>query len=717
MSSQADHRANVDFSSVTQASAVGTPFVKQKPQHTDRTVVMCPFFKLAPDEFNAWKAVADEFYKVVKQSEDLLFYNMAFCDGGVTVRQGYRTGAALLKHLRTADKPMTDALKVGKLEKVEVHGPKRQLRVVRKEMTQIGDCYFTFFEKHKEIKGTRRNTKYSGGNDNLISCNLAVSGTKQELKALEPKFKDLHRHCHDLPSNESVNITHNSQKTVYNITMEFSSSDCTVEQIAYIRACLGEQLFSAQKCKLHLSGADAMVKKVKSLIGMAGEALEADREAAKKLFQNTANRASNSVKVAKAQAAAAAKALETMGEAAMVECRTKMKEMIASLQDGVEEQCMEMYQAEMKLEGATKDAAHALAVGCYKRGVKVISTIRCAAEDACRETFEKAVASGKSIEQALEKAEAAASAAAQEAQDELLEAEEAAKEAAKAAAETVKKCGEEMMASAMAAAKAAAEEAKACEICVATGALACKAEASSAAKEVRRTVMGCLHKLQEVAEATARGIYEAEKNAELKTEEMIKCAAEQARGACWAVVSTSEQAYYLAYEKAMSIRKGVEDAEKEAEKEAAETVKAAEKKAVELWKGTEERASQTLKECEHLVQEEEKALVSVVTHTVTYVVTVETSIRHSIYKKELAVEEEIREEVSMACQYTSWAVTTVVDDVEETYDEAHKTVAGRIQSWYDAILAAEVEALRAIADAADCKADKIEKTGKPTTCC
>merc|ERR1740129_1639617 len=99
---------------------------------------------------------------------------------------------------------------------------------------------------------------------------------------------------------------------------------------------------------------------------------------------------------------------------------------------------------------------------------------------------------------------------------------------------------------------------------------------------------------------------------------------------------------------------GAEDAEKEAEKEAAETVKAAEKKAVELWKGTEERACQTLTECEHLVQEEEKALVSVVTHTVTYVVT---------------VEKEIREEVSMVCQYTSWAVTTVVDDVEETYDE------------------------------------------------
>merc|ERR1740129_90759 len=162
---------------------------------------------------------------------------------------------------------------------------------------------------------------------------------------------------------------------------------------------------------------------------------------------------------------------------------------------------------------------------------------------------------------------------------------------------------------------------------------------------------------------------------------------------------------------------GAEDAEKEAEKEAAETVKAAEKKAVELWKGTEERACQTLTECEHLVQEEEKALVSVVTHTVTYVVTVETSIRHSIYSKELAVEEEIREEVSMVCQYTSWAVTTVVDDVEETYDEAHKTVACRIQSWYDALLAAEVKALRAVADASDCKADRIDKTGKPATCC
>merc|ERR1740123_1165167 len=115
--------------------------------------------------------------------------------------------------------------------------------------------------------------------------------------------------------------------------------------------------------------------------------------------------------------------------------------------------------------------------------------------------------------------------------------------------------------------------------------------------------MGCLHKLQEVAEATAREIYKEEKEAEQATEEMIKCAAERARGACWAVVSTSEQAYYLAYEKAVSLRKDAE----ECEKEAAETVKAAETKAVNLWTETEARATQTLSECEALVKEEEQA--------------------------------------------------------------------------------------------------------------
>merc|ERR1740129_1531060 len=128
---------------------------------------------------------ADGFYQAVKESDELLFYSMAFCEGGVLVRQGYRNGSALLAHLRKADKPMTDALKIGKLEKVEVHGPKRQLRAVRKEMTSIGDCYFTFFETNKAIEGCRRPTEFSGkdGSDNLISCDLAVTGTKEELKA------------------------------------------------------------------------------------------------------------------------------------------------------------------------------------------------------------------------------------------------------------------------------------------------------------------------------------------------------------------------------------------------------------------------------------------------------------------------------------------------------------------------------------------------------
>jgi len=677
----------------------GTPFVTKRKHHTDPIIMMYPYFKVSPEQFEQWKEHCDEFYKAAMETDDLLCYGMAFNDGGVHVRQGYRSAAALLEHLRRADRPMTDALKHSTLQRVEVHGPRRQLAKVKRQMTKVGDCLFQFFETCPKMTGIRRPTEFSGtpGSDTLVSCHVSINIAKfEELKVIVPKIRAVHRRARCSPGNESFSVSMRLEQGVVTLVATFDSMEAAVEHLACLMAHLGAEALHT----LEMHGPEAEMAKLRALMDGADAAGEAAAGLLQEALVAAAKKAAEDAREAKACAEAAARVAAAGVSEAAREARERMVATLEDLQKKAEEMAQVVYRDAMKAAGAEKAAAKALADQAYKRAMQAAAEVRQAADAAAKKSYEVAVAAGTAAEQALEGAHQAAEAAARSMHEELMDVYEATRSTETAAAQAVEDAGDAVQAEAQ-------ESLEAAKMAAELSLQALKGVIGEAAKESRRATLRTWDSIKKASEEAVKAVYAKERAAEAATEETLKMAADRARAAAWAVVSTSEHVYFAACEEALAAGKAAD----QAKEVAAKAAEAAVDKAVAVWRRGEQLTADAVKAAEAMVNQAEKALERAWERTTTYVLDAEKALRRSLHKAEVAVQEEIDE----ATEDVAWAVDCVVEEANEDMREARDALLGRIQAWHDALLEAEVSALRAVADAADAKADSAER--KKKSCC
>ena len=110
----------------------------------DTTCTISPYFKIHEGKEEEWKDNAKRFYELIKTEKDFIHYGFTYTeDGQVHCREAYKSGSALLHHLKNVDGPLNSALKLSNLTRIEFHGPKSEIEIVREKLTPLGCIFFT----------------------------------------------------------------------------------------------------------------------------------------------------------------------------------------------------------------------------------------------------------------------------------------------------------------------------------------------------------------------------------------------------------------------------------------------------------------------------------------------------------------------------------------------------------------------------------------------
>ena len=110
----------------------------------DKTCTLSPYFKIHEGKEKEWKDNAKRFYELTKTEKDFIHYGFTYTeDGEVHCREAYKSGAALLHHLTNVDGPLNSALKLSNLTRIEFHGPRSEIEIVREKLSPLGCIFFT----------------------------------------------------------------------------------------------------------------------------------------------------------------------------------------------------------------------------------------------------------------------------------------------------------------------------------------------------------------------------------------------------------------------------------------------------------------------------------------------------------------------------------------------------------------------------------------------
>ena len=110
----------------------------------DTTCTISPYFKIHEGKEKEWKDNSKRFYELTKTEKDFIHYGFTYTeDGQVHCREAYKSAAALLHHQKNVEGPLNSALKFASLTRLEFHGPKSEIEIVREALTPLGCIFFT----------------------------------------------------------------------------------------------------------------------------------------------------------------------------------------------------------------------------------------------------------------------------------------------------------------------------------------------------------------------------------------------------------------------------------------------------------------------------------------------------------------------------------------------------------------------------------------------
>jgi quinol monooxygenase YgiN len=102
-----------------------------------------PYFKVHPGKLEAFKAAFPAFIEKTKSEEKNLFYEFSVNGDEVFCREGYIGAEGLLAHLDNIGALLAEALKIGDLVRLEIHGPAEELEKLRGPLAHLKPAWFT----------------------------------------------------------------------------------------------------------------------------------------------------------------------------------------------------------------------------------------------------------------------------------------------------------------------------------------------------------------------------------------------------------------------------------------------------------------------------------------------------------------------------------------------------------------------------------------------
>ena len=105
-------------------------------------VTLNPYFKVPPGKMQDFKAALPAFVEKTKTEEKNLFYGFTINGDEVFCREGYTDADGVLKHLDNVGVLLAEALTIGDLIRLELHGPAGELEKLKDPLAHLSPAWF-----------------------------------------------------------------------------------------------------------------------------------------------------------------------------------------------------------------------------------------------------------------------------------------------------------------------------------------------------------------------------------------------------------------------------------------------------------------------------------------------------------------------------------------------------------------------------------------------
>lgn len=105
---------------------------------TDTCCTIAPYFEVAPGRLPEFHSLCERFVEHTRREPGCLYYGFCFDGHLAHCREGYRNADAALAHLENVGAILSEALKVAKLVRLEIHGPEAELAKLRGPLGALG---------------------------------------------------------------------------------------------------------------------------------------------------------------------------------------------------------------------------------------------------------------------------------------------------------------------------------------------------------------------------------------------------------------------------------------------------------------------------------------------------------------------------------------------------------------------------------------------------
>jgi quinol monooxygenase YgiN len=109
----------------------------------DKCCTIVPYFKVSDGKLQAFRALCEEFVAKTQNEPKCLYYGFSFDGDQVHCREGYADAQGLLAHLDNVAALLQEALKIGEITRLEVHGPRDELDKLREPLAGLKPQFFT----------------------------------------------------------------------------------------------------------------------------------------------------------------------------------------------------------------------------------------------------------------------------------------------------------------------------------------------------------------------------------------------------------------------------------------------------------------------------------------------------------------------------------------------------------------------------------------------
>ena len=109
----------------------------------DNVCTLVPYFTVQDGKLDEFKAIGEKMVAATKTEDDVVFYGFSFNGQKAHCREGYTSAAGILKHLENVGELLQEALKIAKLDLLEVHAPASEIAALQEPLKDLNPAWFT----------------------------------------------------------------------------------------------------------------------------------------------------------------------------------------------------------------------------------------------------------------------------------------------------------------------------------------------------------------------------------------------------------------------------------------------------------------------------------------------------------------------------------------------------------------------------------------------